>query len=84
MALSLTTETSFGIKVDDAYYRVEGVSLLSKTSMSFRVRGYADPELAHFSDGAYECSYELESENPIKQAYIYLKTLPEFEGAVDC
>jgi len=29
-------------------------------------------------------NYDLDGENPIKQAYIHLKTLPEFADAVDC
>jgi hypothetical protein len=45
----------------------------------------------HFGDGAkFERSYSFEpsvadgSPNFIKQAYLYLKTLPEFSGAEDC
>jgi hypothetical protein len=30
------------------------------------------------------CPYDIEGDNPIKQAYEHLKTLPEFEGAIDC
>ena len=29
-------------------------------------------------------NYNINGENPIKQAYLHLKTLPEFAGAVDC
>jgi hypothetical protein len=29
-------------------------------------------------------AHGLEGANPIKQAYLYLKTLPEFADAVDC
>jgi hypothetical protein len=29
-------------------------------------------------------NYDINGENPIKQVYIYLKSLPEFAGAVDC
>jgi hypothetical protein len=32
----------------------------------------------------YSFSLDLEGPNPIKQAYLYLKSLPEFEGAEDC
>lgn len=32
----------------------------------------------------YEFSLDLEGSNPIRQAYEYLKTLPEFADAVDC
>lgn len=47
--------------------------------------------VSHIGDIAqYERSYNFEpsvadgSPNFIKQAYLYLKTLPEFSGAVDC
>jgi hypothetical protein len=36
------------------------------------------------SKTVYEINYNLDGENPIKQAYLYLKTLPEFADAVDC
>lgn len=37
----------------------------------------------------FKCLYEFNcdlnsADNPYKQAYAYLKTLPEFAGAVDC
>jgi hypothetical protein len=32
----------------------------------------------------YFFSYDITGENPIKQAYEYLKTLPEFANATDC
>mgnify|MGYP007101623561 CR=1 FL=1 len=31
----------------------------------------------------HTCDYDLNVDNPIKQAYDHLKTLPEFSGAVD-
>ena len=36
------------------------------------------------SSNRVEFPYDLDGENPIKQAYEYIKTLPEFEGAEDC
>jgi len=33
---------------------------------------------------SYSMIPDLEGPNFIKQAYLYLKSLPEFEGAVDC
>lgn len=32
----------------------------------------------------YEFPLDLEGSNPIRQAYEYLKTLPEFANATDC
>jgi hypothetical protein len=55
----------------------------SKTRLKFNV--------SHIGDVAtFERSYSFEpsvadgSHNFIKQAYLYLKTLPEFSGAEDC
>jgi hypothetical protein len=36
------------------------------------------------SDTVEEFTPDMDGPNFIKQAYLYLKTLPEFEGAVDC
>lgn len=33
---------------------------------------------------AFDFSVDLEGPNPIKQAYLHLKTLPEFADAIDC
>ncbi|NBW14829.1 MAG: hypothetical protein EBR82_43200 [Caulobacteraceae bacterium] len=85
MALKKTSQTAFGIEVADAYHRVEGVRLSSKTSMSFQVRSYKDNSgLLHFADAAAGCAYDINGENPIKQAYVHLKTTPEFADAQDC
>lgn len=32
----------------------------------------------------YYFNLDMEGDNPLKQAYEHLKTLPEFEGAEDC
>ena len=32
----------------------------------------------------YILNYNINGENPIKQAYLHLKSLPEFADAVDC
>ena len=37
-----------------------------------------------FNTKTYSCAYDINGENPIKQAYLYLKTLPEFASATDC
>jgi hypothetical protein len=33
---------------------------------------------------SFDFSPDLDGPNPIKQAYLHLKTLPEFSNAVDC
>lgn len=77
------TETNFGFEIQNAYTRVESVQV-GKDKMQFQVRSSVDGVKPHFSDVSYECAYALDGDNPIKQAYMHLKTLPEFAGATDC
>jgi hypothetical protein len=84
MALAKTALTVHGLNVENAYHRVE-FAQLDKNKMTFRVRSYKDNSgLPHFSDTLFDCVYDLNGENPIKQAYQHLKTMPEFAGAIDC
>jgi hypothetical protein len=84
MALSKSIDTQFGVPVADAYHRVEGVELLSKSDMAFSVRAYADVLCAAVADARYAIPYDIDGDNPIRQAYLHLKSLPEFAGATDC
>jgi hypothetical protein len=84
MALQLTKTTQSGIEVKNAYIRVDQLSLSGKNNITFKVNSYKDKSLPAFEENFYGCAYDLNSENPIKQAYLHLKTLPEFAGAVDC
>ena len=84
MALNKTTTTSQGFEAVNAYYRVEGLCLVTNQSMTFRVRTYKDVSFPAFADNGHYCAYDITGENPIKQAYLYLKTLPEFASATDC
>lgn len=82
MALSKTVETPQGFMATNAYHRVEGVSL-TKTQLAFRVRSYVQADKPAFADQDYKCAYDLAGENPIRQAYSYLKTLPQWANAAD-
>jgi len=85
MALKKTVTTEQGFEANGAYHRVEGVRLNGKTSMSFQIRSYKDAkDFPAFSDAMHICAYDIEGKNPIAQAYEYLKTLPDFTGAIDC
>lgn len=84
MALKTNIETSEGVIVCDAYCRVEQIAI-TKTHVSFTLKSYVDPEkYKKFFGNSYVCDYDLTGENPIKQAYKYLKTLPKFANATDC
>lgn len=84
MALKKSSVTVHGISVADAYHRVEGLRFVGKDKIAFQVRSSLDGVKPHFGDEQHECAYALDGDNPIKQAYTHLKTLPEFAGATDC
>ena len=84
MALNKTTTSSQGFEAIDAYHRVERLCFVTNQKISFHVRAYKDVAFSAFADSGYSCAYNITGENPIKQAYEYLKTLPEFANATDC
>jgi hypothetical protein len=74
----------FGVQVPSAYIRVENVALSGKTSGVAQLCVYAsEPSNGVVSSSAFGFPYDMEGDNPIKQAYEHLKTLPEFAGAAD-
>ena len=83
MALKKNEPTQFGFDVPNAYHRVENVKL-KKTTMEFQVSVYSDVTKTAFNHKSYACAYDMQGANPIVQAYVHLKTLPEFAGATDC
>ena len=85
MALSKNITTAHGIVVEDAYLRVDSVCITDKHAMQFIVHAYKDAGQRHpFWHVQMSCPYDIDGENPVRQAYIHLKTLPEFAGATDC
>ena len=85
MALQKTQATSFGVIVQDAYFRVFGVSIPSKQVLEFSVNCYVSgSHQVPISSEWHSCAYDIAGDNPIRQAYLHLKTLPEFAGATDC
>ena len=84
MALKNTMVSTHGFSATDAYVRVECVTLVTKFLISFRARAYIATGMPAFGDAEYSCAYDLDGANPIRQAYLHLKTLPEFADATDC
>ena len=84
MAIKKTISTVYGLQAVDAYHRVETLQLRGKSEMLFTIASYADTSKERCQEKVLSCAYLLAGENPIKQAYEYVKTLPEFEGAIDC
>lgn len=83
MALQHTSTTASGIEIQTAYSRVESVRLASKEKLEFSLRSYVRPDLPFFMEAFYACAYDIAGDNPFKQAYEHLKTLPEFADAAD-
>lgn len=85
MALKQKIKTEWGIEVENAYSRIENVTLTAKDKITFLVRSYVSNDgVPFFTEKVSGCAYDINGENPIKQAYLHLKTLPEFTDAVDC
>ena len=85
MALEKTVQTPQGFDAQNAYHRVEGLQVKSKTTISYMVRSYKDDSgVPAFADYQYESSYNIDGKNPIAQAYEHLKNLPAFENSKDC
>lgn len=87
MALSQTVQLTdnFGevITFEDAYVKVTHVS----STKDFAVATYKffKTQLGkELEERIIQFTLDLEGSNPIKQAYLHLKTLPEFADAVDC
>ena len=81
MALSKTT-TFKGVTIAGAYHRVWSVTL-TKDTLSFGCGVHASADADMIDSTSHTCVYDIAGENPIKQAYEHLKTLPEFAGAAD-
>lgn len=82
MALQKTVKYK-DIEIKNAYIKVAGFSG-DKNRLQAVVTIQAAPEKQVIDTTQFTVPYVLDGENPIKQAYEYIKTLPEYENAVDC
>lgn len=71
------------VTTDPLYIKVVSVSG-NKETLTASVSFSLEKTTAPLAVKDYQFTLELEGPNPIKQAYEYLKTLPEFADAVDC
>jgi hypothetical protein len=84
ITIVLQAKTQFGtIEVPNCYVRVSNVDV-SKVEGSARVVFLKTANGGILQEVYHTFSYDIEGPNPIKQAYQFLKTLPEFADAVDC
>jgi hypothetical protein len=71
--------------VPDTYIKIATTTIVEGNEwLDFSVHYLADGANTPFNSVNVQCAYSLLGENPIKQGYEYLKTLPEFEGCTDC
>jgi len=84
MALSLTICQETGIEVQDAYVQVVSALVHKNQTATACYAIFADRKKLPFNSMEVTYPYDLEGPNPIKQAYLHLKSLPEFADAVDC
>jgi len=86
MALTQSISIPVGSRLvafDGAYARVSEYHG-TKSRMSFVVTWSEVPGGGMLRQDTHLCDLDLDGENPIRQAYLYLKTLPEFANATDC
>ena len=94
MAFKKTTVTPFGFDAPYAYHRVENLHLKPKIVdedkkvsyiIGFNLRVYKDDSgVPFFAEQLMSCVFDLEEANPIRQAYEYIKKLPEYSEVIDC
>ena len=68
---------------EDVYLKVTSFSG-SKETVSFDLSAFKEKDGVLLQKQEYVIAIDLEGPNPIKQAYLHLKSLPEFADAVDC
>jgi len=84
MALLKDTTTIHGIHLPNAHWRVNAIHGNAK-QISFDAIAFVDAtQLQPVASQTHYFVPDLNGGNFVAQAYAYLKTLPEFEGAVDC
>lgn len=83
MALKIDT-TYKAIVVPNSYVIVARMAISDdKSTLSFGAWYKVSQVAEMFKAVSYTMPYNIEGDDPFSQAYTYLKTLPEFAGAVD-
>jgi hypothetical protein len=84
MALKKTVQLPTGITVENAYHRVLNIRIIDKNRFRFSVTSHVDAEKDAFTNQEFDAQYDLNGDNPFKQAYQHIKKMSEFADAVDC
>lgn len=82
---SVSLQNNFGdtSTFENAYLKVVAVGG-SKQTFAFELDTLKEKNGQVLDKQVFPLAYDLDGPNPIKQAYEYLKTLPEFADAVEC
>lgn len=81
--LTLTTNLGTQATFENAYIRVDSVKVQKGFGRAL-VQTQKEKDGQVLEQKGYSFGYDLNGLNPIAQTYNYLKSLPEFDGAVDC
>ena len=81
--LNLVDNFGEAIVFPDAYIRVEQTSA-TKFVCFVTYKVFQKKDGRELQQRFTDFQLDLDGPNPIKQAYLHLKTLPEFSDAVDC
>ena len=90
MALTTTytkTENIFNgaLEIPNAYWKVESVtSTKTDSSCVVSISKILEDNQTAIETKQYKFATDMQGDNPIRQAYKHLKTLPEFADATDC
>jgi methionyl-tRNA formyltransferase len=81
--IKLTDNFGIEVEIKNSYIKIPKVEC-TKNQMNYFVEIKKESNEIPFVSQTKTFDYDLNGENPIKQAYLHLKTLPEFADAVDC
>ena len=82
---TLTKTNNFGQQtiLPDSYIKIVSAHV-TKNEIQACINVFTEKEGKNLFTELYVSPHDLDGPNPIKQAYLHLKTLPEFADAVDC
>jgi hypothetical protein len=83
MALQKTIQLNSGITVNDAIHYIDRVSIINGKILDFRVRAYVSYDKPHVQEMDFETTYDESAGSALSQAYNYLMTLAEYQGATE-
>lgn len=82
-SVSLTDNFQQIINFANCYIKIGSVlSMKEYSTITYLIYKEKDGDL--LQQNVINFALDFEGPNPIKQAYLYLKTLPEFADAIDC